>query len=203
MNAVLEGYRRDSQGRLVPIETIDEIDLARDDLVHEIVDSGMALRDQMEEFKGKTMGDIDAFVALSAEKYGVKLGGVKGNITLSSYDGRYKVQLSIADRLVFDERLQAARELVSNCIHKWVDKSRAEIKALVEHAFQTDRQGRINTGRIINLTRLAIDDEEWKNAMRAIRDSMRVDSTKPYIRLYERVDGTDEYRQIALDLAAI
>lgn len=39
--------------------------------------------------------------------------------------------------------------------------------------------------------------------MRAIGDSMRIASTKPYIRFYERNDVTGEYTPINLDVAAV
>ncbi|WP_374188659.1 DUF3164 family protein [Avibacterium paragallinarum] len=36
-------------------------------------------------------------------------GGNKGNITLFSYDGKYKIVRAISDHLQFDERIQALR----------------------------------------------------------------------------------------------
>ena len=36
-----------------------------------------------------------------------------------------------------------------------------------------------------------------------ISDSLRVSSTKPYIRFYERDDATGEYQAINLDVAAL
>ena len=60
------------------------------------------------------MNDVQAFVELSAEQYGAKLGGIKGNVTLTSYDGKYKIQRAIAEYLHFDERLQVAKELIDD-----------------------------------------------------------------------------------------
>ena len=37
--------------------------------------------------------------------------------------------------------------------------------------------------------------------MEAIRDSIQSTGTAVYVRVYERVEGTDQYRPISLDLA--
>jgi len=197
------GYWQNAQGNLVPEDAIKPVDKERDKLVRKLVEQARALQATMAAFKSGAMGDVETFVERSAERYDVKLGGKKGNITLPSFDGRYKVQLTVADRLVFDERIQAAKALVDECIHEWTADSSTNIKALIEHAFQTDKEGKLNTGRILSLMRLSIDDEKWKRAMEAIKDSMQVSSTTSYLRIYERVGDSDRYQQISLDLAGL
>lgn len=197
-----EGYKRNTQGHLVPIDAIKEIDLARDDLVLEIAAQAKAQSDRLKNFKANAMGDIQAFLELSAEKYGVEMGGKKGNVTLLSFDGKFKLQRAIAEHLVFDERLQVAKELIDGCIHRWAEGSGNEIKALVEHAFQVDKEGKVSTTRILGLRRLDIKDAQWLEAMDAIADSMQVSGSKSYIRIYERQADGESYRPISLDVAA-
>lgn len=196
------GYMQDPAGRLVPIDTVKPIDIERDKLVREIVANAHALSQTIGTFKAATFGDIAAFVELSAEQYGAKLGGQKGNVTLLSFDGRYKVQRAIAEHITFDERLQAAKALIDDCITDWSQGSRPEIQVLVNSAFQVDREGNINTGRVLGLRRLQIADPRWQRAMQAIGDAVQVVGSKSYIRVYERVDATGEYRPIPLDVAS-
>lgn len=196
-----EGYMEDAQGRLVPIEMVKEIDRERDSLVKEIVDRARELAGLLEYFKVRTMQDIEAFVELSAERFGTNIGGIKGNITLRSYDGRYRLQRDMDEYLVFDERLQVAKALIDECIHKWAEGTTAEIRALINDAFQVDKRGRVNTKRILSLRRINIEDPTWKRAMDAISESVQVAGSRAYIRVYERQDS-GEYRQINLDLAA-
>ena len=198
-----DGYLKDAQGRLVPQELVKDIDLARDELVGELVDKAHKVQQSLTQFKCSALGDIQAFVELSAERYGAKLGGNKGNVTLMSYDGRYKVQRSVNEYITFDERLQVAKELVDECIHEWVQGSRPEIKALVEDAFQTDKQGKISTSRVLGLKRLNIPDETWQQAMQAITDSIQITGSTTYIRLYERIGDSEQFRPIPLDIAAL
>ena len=99
----LSQYRQDAKGNLVPLANIKEIDLLRDELVMEIVGKAQTVQQQMAAFKADSMADIAAFVQLSADRYDVALGGKKGNVTLHSFDGSYRVNLSMQDTLVFDE----------------------------------------------------------------------------------------------------
>jgi hypothetical protein len=202
-NQIPEGYMRNPQGHLIPIQIIKPIDLARDNLVKEIVGGARSLHDQLREFKQNVFADIGAFVTLSAEQYDAKVGGKKGNVTLHSFDGSLRVQFAIGETITFDERLQAAKELIDTCLAEWTVDSRPEVKALIQNAFDTDKEGNINTGRVLALRRLEIVDPRWQDAMKAISESVQVIGSKQYVRIYQRVEGTDEYRPISLDIASI
>ena len=197
------GYMRNAQGHLVPLELVKPIDQERDRLVRELVALAKDLNARLVAGKSKMFGDVAAFVELSAEQYGVKRGGTKGNITLPTYDGAFKLQIATAENVTFDERLQAAKTLIDECINEWAKGSRPEIMVLVQQAFQTDKEGNLNVGRILGLRRLEIADARWQEAMKAISESVQVIGTKQYVRLYERVGDTDRYVPIALDMVAV
>lgn len=202
-HVIPEGYLRDARGALIPVDTIKGIDLARNDLVLEIVGRARAVTERLAEFKAQVFGDIEAFVELSAEKYEAKIGGKKGNVSLVSFDGRYKVQRAVQESLTFDERLQAAKALVDQCLEEWTQGARSEIRALIDNAFQVDKEGNISTGRILGLRRLDIKDPKWLAAMEALSDSIQVQCSTSYIRVYERIGDTDKYRPIPLDVAGV
>ena len=197
-----DGYMENAQGHLVPMAQVKEIDLARHELVMEKVAKAQELQKQLSAFKAEVMDDIEAFIALSAEKYGASVGGKKGNVTLASFDGRYQIKRQISEFLTFDERLQAAKALIDECLKTWTQGSPTELQALVNDAFQVDKEGRINTGRILGLRRLDIDDDRWARAMQAISDSVQVRDVKAYFRIYER-DEHGHMRAIPLDVAAL
>jgi len=197
-----DGYMEDAQGRLVPVDQIKEIDRERHDLVMEKVGKVKAMRDALVKLKGELLGAFGAFVAMSAEKYEVKLGGNKGNVTFLSFDGRYKIVRQMAEHITFDERLQAAKALVDECLRDWTEGARSEVRALIDQAFQVDKEGSVNTGRILALRRMNIDDERWQRAMQAIGDAIQVTGTKAYLRVYER-NAQGSYTAIPLDMAAL
>jgi hypothetical protein len=197
------GHRKDHRGRLVPEQQIKPIDLARDELVHEIVGKARALSAALLAFKRATFDDIAAFVDLSAEQYGVRLGGTKGNVSLVSFDGRYRVLRAIAENITFDERLKAAKALIDQCLNEWSEDAAPELKVIVQDAFRVDQEGNIRVQQVLALRRLAIEDERWLRAMAAIGDAIQVLGTKSYIRVYERVGETQQYQAIPLDLSSV
>ncbi|MGD1823735.1 DUF3164 domain-containing protein [Chromobacterium violaceum] len=196
-----DGYWKDAKGHLVPESLIKPIDRERDNLVRALVKDAQELSEVLGRFKARAFGDIAAFVDLSTEQYGAALGGKKGNLTLYSFDGRYKINRASQDKIGFDERLQAARAKIDECLADWTAGARPELQVIVNEAFATDKQGQINTGRVLALRRYDIQDERWKEAMTAIGEAVQVVASRSYIRVYERVGDTDQYRPIPLDIA--
>lgn len=201
-NTIPPGYWKNVRGDLVPESRVTDIDKLRDQVVRDMCLMAKERRDGLRDFKLNTMQEVAALVTTSMEQYGVKSGGDKGNVTLTSYDGSFKVVRQMADHLIFGEQLQAAKELIDQCVIRWAKDADDNIKALITHAFQTDKEGKINTGRVLGLRQLKITDADWLMAMQAITDSIKVASTKPYIRFYER-NTEGGYDPINLDLAAV
>lgn len=196
------GYWADANGTLTPVGKIKDVDKDRSKTVTELCEQAKAESARLFGFKSAAMQMLAEFVDRSLSAYGVKLGRAKGNVTLTSFDGRYKVVRQMQETITFDERLQAAKALIDECIQSWSKGSNANIKVLVNDAFQVDSAGKISTGRVLGLRRLEITDAKWQQAMQAIGDSMRVASTKAYIRFYERDAHTGDYVSISLDVAA-
>lgn len=197
-----EGFMENAQGHLVPLDRVQDIDKARDELVQEKVAKVVALNKELAKLKVELLADVGAFVSLSAERYGAKIGGTKGNVTLHSYDGRYKIVRQVADTITFGEQLQAAKALIDECLRDWTEGARTEIQALIDQAFQVDKAGNISTTRILGLRSIKITEERWMQAMKAIGDSILVTDTKPYVRVYER-QPSGAYAAIPLDMAAV
>ena len=98
--------------------------------------------------------------------------------------------------MTFGPSLQAARELVEQCISDWGEGAGDEIKLLANHAFDVDKQGNVNREKIFALRRLEIDDERWRQAQAAITDAIRVIGSASYTRFYVR--QTPEHRWCAI-----
>ncbi|MDP8832759.1 DUF3164 family protein [Serratia sp. IR-2025] len=195
-------YRTNAQGHLVPENLIRPVDKLRDDVVLGIVDAARVLRQAMADFKTASMQQIGDFVDLSAQEYGVEYGGTKGNVTLPSFDGQFKILRAVGDHRVFDERIQAAKKLIDECVIKWSDGASDNLKALVDHAFRVNKQGRIDVNEVLSLRQIDIDDSRWQEAMDAIADSIQVTGTSQYLRIYER-QPNGKYVQISLDIAGV
>jgi hypothetical protein len=184
-NTIPPGYWQDANGNLVPESKVKDIDKLRHQVVTDLCAMARQQRDGLRQFKHGAFGEVAALVATSLEQYGVKTGGEKGNVTLVSFDGRFKVVRHMHDHIVFGEQLMAAKALIDQCVKTWAAGASDNIMALVNHAFQTDKEG------------------QWQAAMEAIADSMNTASTTAYIRFYERDSAEAPWRSIALDMAAL
>lgn len=194
-------FMGDGKGGFTPVDLIKPQHLLEDETVRKIIGFAAALSAQVTRFKEHTFEDIGAFEALLAQEYGTKVGGQKGNKTLQSVDGLFKVQVQVADHIDFGPELQIAKGLIDECLNEWAADARAEIRAIVTRAFNTDKAGQINRSEIFMLLRLDIEDDRWKRAMQAIRDAMRVVGSKTYIRCYRRDRFDAPWQAISIDLA--
>jgi hypothetical protein len=199
------GFRENAKGALVRVETIRESDLVIDQFVTGTAMKWIELQQQMRQFKEQLFRDFEALLDLIAEKYQVKKGkknGQKGNVTLFAFNGQYKLNFAIADNITFGPELQAAKQLISDCLAVWTENSGTELKTIVNAAFAVDAQGQVNVGRILSLRRYSIDNDQWRRAMTAISDAILVVGSKEYVRLYER-NEIGAYLPIPLDIAAL
>lgn len=196
-------YMTDAKGRLAPLSLVSATDQLEDQLVRSILRYADDLNGQIARFKGHTFDDIGAYLDILSEKYGLKpKDGAKGNMTFTSYDSCLKVQVAIADTLVFGPELQIAKGLIDDCITEWAEGSRVEIRALVEDAFQVNKEGEVSREAIFRLRKMDIDDDRWRNAIQAISDSIRIQGSKTYLRFYRRARPTDRWENVTIDLAS-
>lgn len=196
-------YMTDAKGSLVPLSVVKPIDKLMDETVRKMIDHARALSAQIGRFKGHCFDDMGSFQALIMAEYGAKVGGAKGNIQLTSFDGCKKVQFQVADNITFGPELQAAKTLIDACLSEWTANSNDYIRAIVNRAFNVDKEGHINRAELFMLMRVDIADERWKQAMAAIRDSIRVIGSKTYIRFYERPAPDAAWQAVTIDLAAV
>ena len=194
---VPDGYLMDSAGRLVPLELVKDIDLLRDQTVRQLIDGFESTSSLLKEQYMGMMSDVLAFVDVAADKYKAKIGGTKGNITLTSYDGKMKVVLSVDELTAFNEGLVVGKALIDEYLNNLTADSSPEIKTLIQGVFQTDVQGQLKTREIINLQRLNINDPVWERGMQAIRDALITVGSKSSLRAYRR-DQLGKWQHIPL-----
>ncbi|MGO4196567.1 DUF3164 family protein [Rhizobium sp. YAF28] len=196
-------YMSDAKGSLVPLENVKAEHKLEDEVVRKIIAFAMQLSAQIERFRGHTMTDLGEFDALLAQEYASKIGGAKGNRTYQTFDGLMKVQVAISDYIDFGPQLQVAKKLLDECLMEWSADSRPEIRAVITKAFNTEKEGQVNRSEIFMLLRLDIDDPRWQDAMRAIREAMRVTGSKEYVRFYKRGSIEKKWQNITIDLAKV
>lgn len=192
----------DAKGALTPMETVKATDLLMDEMVRRVMGHAVELHDQIARFKRHTLDDFAGLLALFDQEYDVKRGGSKGNVSLTTFDKTLKVVLAIADQITFGPELQSAKSLVDECLVEWSIDSRPELQAIVQRAFNTDKEGLVNRAELFGLLRLEIADDRWQRAMKAIKESIRVEGTKEYVRFYRRPHARAAWSAVTIDVAS-
>ena len=195
-----EGYKMDGQGRLIPITLMKPIAKKRDKLVSQMIKDAYRMQTIVGKFKIKQFAKIESWIDYSKSQYGSNEGGLKGNITLKTFDDKQKVTHQVSVTQKFDERLQIAKDLLDEFIIEKADKTDdAEIKALLQQAFDTDSKGAVSTAKIFSLLSWNIKSPKWEQAMEAIKDSVYSSGSKLYIRFHER-DENGKWQPISIDM---
>jgi hypothetical protein len=197
-----EKYYVNGDGGLIPDAAVKVVDKLQDEIVRKIIEAALPISAIVSDFRLQTLSDVDDFVLLLEQEYGARRGGAKGNLTFTSFDGTLKITVQVSENVSFGPELQVAKGLVDECLREWSVGTRTEIKAIINRAFDVDNQGRINRNDLLGLLRLEIEDSRWQDAMRAIRDSMRVVGSKRYVRMYRRPDVQAGWVPITIDVAS-
>ncbi|PSU46666.1 sulfate transporter [Photobacterium frigidiphilum] len=197
---------RDSKQRLVPISMVDDYDMEINDFVIKHTQRAREIQTLLRAFKREVFDDCYAFQELLAERYESKKkkGGSKGGFSFTSYDGALQIKITVQDRIVLGPELQIAKDLIDECVHEWSSGANDYLKVLVNDAFEVDKEGNLNTGRVLTLRKFKgkFPDERWVRAMDAIADAIMVTSSKAYMNFRER-NGEGKLINIPLDLAAL
>ena len=194
-----EGYMENGLGHLVPVANVAELDKLRDATVRRLVGDAEACGRLVAEFRANAAATVAAFCELSAQEYGAEIGGDKGNVTLTSYDGSMKVVRARSDEITFTEAVRVTRELCFKCIAKWSEGVNANLAVCVRRSFETDKNGHLSAAKILSLRSYEIrDDPDWDAAMRALDGAIQVIGSRQYVRFYRRgADG--KYAQVGVD----
>lgn len=191
-------YMRDQKGGFAPVKAQYALE---DEAVRKAMYYAVDLSAQISRFMAHTIVDLTGLQALLDQEYGAEKGGKKGNVTYMSFDACQKIQIQIADKIEIGPSIQTAKTLIDKCLLKWGVDSRPELRALVNVVFSVEKEGQINRAALFQLQRFDIDDQDWRRAMDALRDSIRPVGTKRYVRFYSRPAPDAAWEPIPIDLA--
>lgn len=196
---VVDGRMLTSDGDLRRVENIHDMDLIEHDLVLDIAAIWLPLRDRLQRFKQHNFEDMTAFVDMLFEKYQVKRGGEEKGLTVTTFDRKFKLVISIQKLISFGPEIEVAQAKMLSAIDETGGNS--EFKTLVTAAF-TMIDGKLRVSEILRLRSIKIENATWNEAMKIVNDAIEVISKKRQIRLYQRNEAGG-YDNIPLDIAAL
>jgi hypothetical protein len=137
------------------------------------------------------------------QDYKAKTDG-KGNFTWFNFDRSIKVEVSVSDRIEFDDlAIKAAKEKLDAFLSENLDSKTEFVKDLVIDAFSTTR-GKIDAKKVFTLMkyRTKIHHPLFQDALNILSDGIRHPESKTYFRIWER-QGDGSYELIELNFSAL
>lgn len=203
-NIIKEGktkYWLDGEGNKVPEAVIKGTHHhTRDQLVCKMVSEAKQLQTIIRNKKRQWERELREYLDGVAKQEG--LDEWVGGTTIFNFAMSESVSIKIAKKMIFDERLQLAKQKIDALIASRSDGSDPLIVSLVERAFKLDNKGEVDYKQMIGLRQIQCDDPLWLEAMDLIADSQKVQSTKTYYYCQEK-DETGKMVTITLDFAAL
>lgn len=180
----MNDYIQDAHGRLVPRDKVKAVDLVRDQLVRELFCQAAEMSERVRTWRNAALAEVDAFVRLSHETYGLEYKG--GSFTLTSFDGSLRLSVDRNELVRFNEQLDAARQLIAQCLGTWTDGGADELRQLVNLAFRKNKQGQISVTNVMQLRKIQTTNPTWELAMVALENAITIAESVRYLRFHRR-----------------
>lgn len=128
----------------------------------------------------------------------------KGNFTWYNFDHSIKVEVSVNDRITFDDlTIKACKSKLDEFLSTSLETENDFIREIVMEAFETSR-GHVETRNVMGLLKhkSKIKDKLFQEAMELLAESIRRPSSKSYFRI-SILNESGEYENIQLNLSSI
>ena len=199
---VPEGFRCDAKGDYIAERNIAPRTLLEDQTVTLIASFWFRLANEVARFRERVFSDVATYISILEDHYEAKRRGRKGNLTMRSFDGRLELEIQVQERIAFGPELQVAKGIIDELAAEWTEDARPEVRAIINTAFDTSKEGNVNIGAVLRLRRIEIDDPRWSRAMEAISDAVAILGSKVYARLYLRPDPQGQRFAVAISIAS-
>ena len=158
----------------------------RDEAISNMVSYAKNLHDQLAGFKNSSFEMIETLYKMLQEHSDRHASG-KGNVTLDTADGKYRVMFRRSDNTRFDERAtQAEAHILDFIAERWGNRDDADakfIKRMLER-----KNGKLDKNRVLDMISMRDNykEEHWQKGIELLQESIVPDTTKFYAEYYYR-----------------
>lgn len=190
----------DLNGNEVPAQYVPTLDKERERITLKYLARAKKLSEQLEKLKAEMLAESDAIYERMLKDNNVP-GNSKGGFSISTFDRSAKIEISIQERIEFDDLISVAHEKIKQYLEEKTQGVDHDLQQIINQAFET-RKGRMDVKRILGLFRLQINHPLWLEAMELIKKSITRNNSKRYVRVWEK-DANGEYQNVELNFSSI
>jgi hypothetical protein len=193
----------DETGMAIPRSRVTALEKMKESTLAKIVKEAQALEGKLTQFKALMKEGVGTLYDESMKENNVKTDA-KGNFTIFSFDRSIKIEVSIADRITFDDlTIKAAQEKLNEFLKETVESKYDFVKDLVTEAFSTSR-GSLDAKKVTGLLKYAvrINHPLFQEACTLIQKAIVRPDSKTYYRVFVK-DEEGKYKNIELNFSNI
>lgn len=197
------GYLMRANGDLVRQDNVTPLEAEEDKLVKMLFPRAQALHDQIGRFKHDAMTAVEEMVERCVKEHGIKrFEKIKGNLQFTSFDGNYKIQRAIDDKIEYDSSIEVARQKFDMYVDVLKQQSGDDAALFIEEAFSL-KNNRWTVSKLVELCNKRIDHPLYKQAVIALRQALFVSGSKAYLRFYIRNEKDDSWMPLPLQFSSV
>ena len=189
------------KGEKVPAPYVPAIDKKKERYTNKMLKEAEKLEKRLMQLKSDILTQGDELYAEILREAKIKATERKGNYSLFSFDKSVKIEVSVQNRIEFNDNINLAQEKINEFLEKKSKGSDMELMELVNNAFKT-KKGRLDSKRILGLFGLNIKNKTWLEAMELIKKSIETNNSKRYVNVWKR-DAEGEYKIVQLNFSAV
>lgn len=189
----------DAAGRQVPANYVPKFAKTKDAAARKILAAWRKEEARLRKLWKETVAAVEKIHAEARKEEKLEPATVadKGYFSFRSFDGNIVVRLDRARDVVFNEKLDLAKELIDEAVREIAGETAGDLRTIVESAFKPRGKNRtLDRQRLSDICRMNVRNEKWKKAVELIKAAAEESARMDYLRVLD--GGT----AIVLDLHA-
>jgi len=191
---------KDHNGNVIPAPYVPAIDKERDRVAQKVLKQALYLNKKLTAFKHDNIALCDAVFDKMMSDFKVKKKG-KGNYSITSFDKGIKIEISVNERVEFDDLIQVAQEKINEYLAEKTGGIDEDLRQIIALAFKTTK-GQMDVKRVLGLFKLDIRHKKWLEAMDILKKSITRNVSKRYMRVWKKNEH-GEYKAVELNFSAL
>lgn len=193
----------DESGMQIPYNRLTKLEKSKEVTSNRLLNKAISINNSLKLFKEEVKEQCEKIYRMAMDEMNSK-GSGKGNFTWFNFDRSVKVEVSISERIEFDDlQIEACKEKLNEFLDDNIDGKVDFVKQLVNDAFSTSR-GKLDTKKVMSLLkyRSKIKAKMFQDALDLLELSIRHPESKTYFRIWLRTeDGS--YQNVDLNFSSI
>lgn len=194
---------KDETGREIPMQYISAANKLRERHAATLLKGAKDIHGKLKAYKVEMDRMCLEVYAKAMEDFKAEKE-TKGNFTWFNFDRSIKIEVSISDRIQFDDlAIDASKQKLDQFLDENVTTKMEFVKELVQDAFSTSR-GKIDAKKVFQLMRYRtkIQNPLFQEAIDILEKGITNPGSRKYFRIWER-DADGGYQVVDLNFSSI